>query len=83
MNRDLWSGPEADRFAELLAQAAAADDPAKRAVLYAAAERLLGGEAAIVAPLFYGTSAAYIKPNVERTYARLAAKEEVWTWKVR
>ncbi len=81
-NQSKWSGPTADRFAELTEQAAAEPDPAKRKDLYFEAEKLLTVDQAVTIPLYYYTTVVCNKPYVERTY-QLVGGQHWEKWRIK
>jgi len=76
-----WSGPAAATFDQLVEQAAALYDPAKRAELYMQAETLLVEDQAVIMPLYHQRRMFCTKPWVQRAYA-LTGIEHIDRWKV-
>jgi oligopeptide transport system substrate-binding protein len=58
-----------DTFEQLVVDAAAELDPAKRVELYAQAEQILVYDDAVMAPIYWYTSLDLTKPYVQRTYS--------------
>jgi oligopeptide transport system substrate-binding protein len=81
-NRPQWSGPAADRFAQLVEDAAAETDPEERKCLYFEAEKLLCVDDAVIIPIYHYARVGCTKPYVERTLA-FAGVEHWWKWKVK
>jgi oligopeptide transport system substrate-binding protein len=72
-----WSNSEFDQLVE---QAAAASDPAKRKELYFKAEQILCVDEAGIIPLYYYTTVVLTKGYVTRTYAPLGGQHiNFWT----
>jgi oligopeptide transport system substrate-binding protein len=74
-----WKNAEFDQLVE---QAAAEPDPAKRTELYAKAEKILCVDEAAIIPVYYYVRNTCTKPYVERTYSPLAV-EHIEKWKVK
>ena len=81
-NTSKWSGPSADRFAQMVELAAEEADPEKRKELYFEAEKLLCVDGAVTIPIYYYTRVVCNKPYVERTY-QLVAGEHWENWRVK
>ena len=74
-----WSNAEFDQIVE---QAAAESDPAKRKELYFKAEQILCVDEAGIIPIYYYVRNTCTKPWVERTYNPIGV-EHVDKWKVK
>lgn len=62
-----WTGPDADKYHELLEKAAMTTDNKERAELFYEAEKLLVGTG-VIAPIFVGTSTTYKAKHVKGYY---------------
>ncbi len=62
-----WSGPDAEKFSQLLAQAAECSDNQKRAELFLQAEELLVGTG-VIAPTYCETSSIFLADYVNDYY---------------
>jgi oligopeptide transport system substrate-binding protein len=81
-NDPKWSGPDADKFAQLTEAAAAAADPDERAQLYFEAEKVLCADSAVIIPIYYYTAVRCDKPYLERT-DQLVGGQHYDKWKVK
>jgi oligopeptide transport system substrate-binding protein len=73
-----WSNAEFDRTVE---QAARETDPAKRYELYKRSEQILCEEECAIAPIYFYTVQAMVKPYLKRTFAPLGG-EHFDQWKI-
>jgi oligopeptide transport system substrate-binding protein len=81
LNNPKWSGAGAEKFDQLVEQAAAASKAEDRAKLYFEAEKLLVEDEAVIAPVYYYTRVVCNKPYVQRTFAPMGG-EHIDKWKV-
>jgi oligopeptide transport system substrate-binding protein len=72
-------GPDGKSFNQLTEEAQAEQDPAARAALYKAAEKILTDDGAAIAPIYYYTRVQVTKPYLQRTYYDLGG-ERIETW---
>ena len=72
-------GPDGKSFNQLTEEAQAEQDPAARAALYKAAEKILNEDGAAIAPIYYYTRVQVTKPYLQRTYYDLGG-ERIETW---
>ena len=82
-NRPKWDpqSEAAQKFMQLVEDAAKAADPEKRKKLYFEAEKILSADEAIIIPIYYYTTVVCTKPYVQRTYAPMGG--EHWSqWKL-
>ena len=77
-----WTGWSSEEFQGLLDAAASSTDLAERVELYAAAERLLVSEEAVVVPLYWHSEAQLTQPRVQRTYSRVRDVEALEKWAI-
>lgn len=70
-----------DKFEEIVKQAAAESDPAKRLDLYAQAEQILVYEDAVIAPIYWYTRVSVTKPYVTRTFS-VGGHELYYKWDI-
>jgi oligopeptide transport system substrate-binding protein len=77
-----WSGPDADKFAQLTEAAALASDPEERKQLYFEAEKVLCVDSAVIIPIYYYTAVRCDKPYLERT-DQLVGGQHYDKWKVK
>jgi oligopeptide transport system substrate-binding protein len=71
-----------DQYEQLITQAAAETDPAKRTALYAQAEEILVKSDAVLIPIYWYTSVACTKPYVQRTYSVLGGLQHFEKWDI-
>ena len=74
-----WSSSE---FDELVEQADASTDTAKRAAWYAEAENMLVRQEAVVIPLYWYAENVLTQPYVQRTYSQIGGIERFEKWAV-
>ncbi len=70
-------------FEEMVVAAAREQDPAKRVQMYADAEELFVKTDAVIAPIYWYTSVAVTKPNIERTFSVLGGKQAYNKWDIK
>lgn len=70
-----------DKFEEIVKQAAAESDPAKRLDLYSQAEQILVYEDAVIAPIYWYTRVSVTKPYVTRTFS-VGGHELYYKWDI-
>ncbi len=71
-----------DQYEQLITQAAAETDPAKRTDLYSQAEEILVKTDAVLIPIYWYTGVACTKPNVQRTYSVLGGLQHYEKWDI-
>jgi oligopeptide transport system substrate-binding protein len=72
-----WDNPT---YEDLVKQAAAELDPAKRVDLYAQAEDILVKQDAVMIPIYWYTNVTTTKPNIDRTYSVLGGMQHIEKW---
>lgn len=70
-----------DKFEEIVKQAAAESDPAKRLDLYSQAEQIFVYEDAVIAPIYWYTRVSVTKPYVTRTFS-VGGHELYYKWDI-
>lgn len=74
-----WNNPQ---FEDLVKQAAAEQDAAKRVEMYAQAEQILVADDAVMIPIYWYTRVTTTKPYVQRTFSVLGGLEHIEKWDV-
>jgi oligopeptide transport system substrate-binding protein len=74
-----WDNP---KYEDLLTQAAAESDPAKRMDLYSQAEEILVKTDAVMIPIYWYTSINIAKPYVQRTLSVLGDRKSYEKWDI-